>query len=371
MKTARWIKYLLAAVSAALLFVSFTACSSGSDISKKMMIQGIGIDKEEDGYLVSVHYLRAGEEVQMDFIQSRGATVYEALQHLTLKTGLIPTYSHNTMAVFGKACAEAGLTEVFDFFVRYHETRPTVNLYVAADRAEALFRLQNNGQYALATRAKSFAEADGEAKFPGSTVLEVAGSMAAEYNAFALPELEIADEHVQLGGTAYFKDNRLAGYLDREQTRGYTAAVHTVANGVMALTVPEVGTVSLKLEHTDSTITADISGGEPHFQINVTCKAYIAELNRDLKEKLSLEVYRTFEEALNQTLAGQIESAVAQAAIRDGADIFRFGTVLQRQQTAYWKAHKDVWPQALAKIKYTVSVTSSVDRVQQEAIPAF
>ena len=54
MKTARWIKYILAALLAVSCFVSMTACSFGSDISKKMMIQGIGIDKEEEGYLVSV-----------------------------------------------------------------------------------------------------------------------------------------------------------------------------------------------------------------------------------------------------------------------------------------------------------------------------
>ena len=45
MKTARWIKYILAALLAVSCFVSMTACSFGSDISKKMMIQGIGIDK--------------------------------------------------------------------------------------------------------------------------------------------------------------------------------------------------------------------------------------------------------------------------------------------------------------------------------------
>ena len=52
MKTARWIKYILAALLAVSCFVSMTACSFGSDISKKMMIQGIGIDKEEEGSVV-------------------------------------------------------------------------------------------------------------------------------------------------------------------------------------------------------------------------------------------------------------------------------------------------------------------------------
>ena len=52
-------------------------------------------------------------------------------------------------------------------------------------------------------------------------------------------------------------------------------------------------------------------------------------------------------------------------------DIFNFDVALQQQQTEYWKVHRDSWAQELAKIKYTVNVTSSVDRVQQEASPAF
>ena len=52
MKTARWIKYILAALLAVSCFVSLTACSFGSDISKKMMIQGIGI------WFLSIIYVR-------------------------------------------------------------------------------------------------------------------------------------------------------------------------------------------------------------------------------------------------------------------------------------------------------------------------
>ena len=372
MKTARWIKYILAMLLTVSCFVSLTACSFGSDISKKMMIQGIGIDKDEEGYLVSVHYLRSGEEVKMDFIQSQGTTVYEALQNLTLQTGLIPTYSHNAMVVFSKECAQEGLTNVFDFFIRYHETRPTVDLFVAQDRAETLFQLQSEGQYALATQAKSFAEADSATnKFAGSTVLDVANRMASEYNAFALPELAIVDEHVQLGNTAYFRDNQLIGYFNREQSRGYVATVYTIRNGVMVLDIPDIGTISLKLENTSSKVTADLIDDVPHFQIDVSCKAYISEINQDLRKKLSLDVYEKFETALNEKLKLQIESAIEQAVIRDNTDIFNFDVALQQQQTEYWKVHRDSWAQELTKIKYTVNVTSSVDRVQQEASPAF
>ncbi|MEI3552336.1 MAG: Ger(x)C family spore germination C-terminal domain-containing protein [Acutalibacteraceae bacterium] len=109
----------------------------------------------------------------------------------------------------------------------------------------------------------------------------------------------------------------------------------------------------------------------PHFQIEVSCKAYISEINQDLRKKLSLDVYEKFETALNEKLKLQIESAIEQAVIRDNTDIFNFDVALQQQQTEYWKVHRDSWAQELTKIKYTVNVTSSVDRVQQEASPAF
>ena len=86
---------------------------------------------------------------------------------------------------------------------------------------------------------------------------------------------------------------------------------------------------------------------------------------------MSLEAYEKFETALNEKLKLQIESAVEQAVIRDSTDIFNFDVALKQQQTEYWKVHRDSWAQELAKIKYTVNVTSSVDRVQQEASPAF
>ncbi|MFR5069331.1 MAG: hypothetical protein ACLTE2_05560 [Eubacteriales bacterium] len=42
-------------------------------------------------------------------------------------------------------------------------------------------------------------------KFAGSTVLDVANRMASEYNAFALPELTLIDEHVLEAVQCIFK----------------------------------------------------------------------------------------------------------------------------------------------------------------------
>lgn len=349
-----------------------TACTFGSDISKRMLIQGIGIDTTENGYLVSVHYLRAGEKVTTDLMQSQGKTVYEALQNLTLQTGLIPSYSHNAMVVFGKECAQNGLSEVFDFFIRYHETRPTVQLFVAEDRAETLFQLKSGDWYALATQLKSFSETGGVTnKFVNSTVLEVMNQMSAEYYAFAIPELKAVDGHAQLGNTAYFRDDRLIGYLDREQTRGYLAVAHSIQNSAIVIDVQDIGTVGLTIEKTSRNVKAEIIDGVPHVQIDVTCKAYLSEINHDIRKKLSVAVYQQFEDELNRKVRSQIEQAIEQALIQDHTDIFYFATALQQQQTAYWKAHKNTWEDDMVKIQYTVNVQSSVDRVQQEATPSF
>ena len=364
-------KCILMVFLAVVCLICTSACGMSSDISKKMMIQGIGIDSDENGVLVSVHYWRTGEQVDTDLLQASGATVYEALENLTLQTGFLPTYSHNAMVVFGKQCAQQGLTQVFDFFVRHYQTRPTVNLYVAQDKAQDLFTLQNGENYALSAKAKSFSEADSDVnRFAGSSVLEVTDAMTAEYNAFALPEIQMEQERIQLGNTAYFRDNRLVGYLNREQSRGYLAAVHTLRNVAVALWVPELGTVSVRIEQAKGRIKAEIAQGAPRFQVQITCRAYIAELDLDLRTGLSEQVYAQIQAALSRTLAQWVESAVKQAVVTDKTDIFHFGTALLQQQTDYWRAHRENWQAELEKIRYTVAVEASVDRTQQEVGPA-
>ncbi len=374
MKVMGWIKGLWVCLVAVGILVSITACSFGNDINKKIIVQGIGVDTAENGYLLSVHYLHAGaEDVTTDLIQTQGQTVFEALQNLTLQTGRIPTYAHNAMVVFGKDCAENGFTDVFDFFSHHYEIRPTVQLFVAHERAEALFRIKNSDSYLLAIQAKSYAEAGDSANtFTNSTILNITNQMASECHAFAVPELKSShNENIQLGDIAYFRDNHLIGYFDREQTKGYLAAAHSLQSGSLVLDIPNIGTIGLKIKKTNKKVTAQIIDGIPHFQIDVTCDGYISEISRDIEKTISETTHQQFENALNQKLKTQIQLAVDQAVIRDQVDIFYFGSTLQQQQTAYWKAHKDTWGQDMVKMQYTVNVESSLEHVQREAAAAF
>ncbi len=372
MKAVRWISCCVAGLLTAGCMFILSGCSTSGDISNRMLIQGVGIDISERGYLVSVHYAKPSDEnVEVDLIQAEGETVYTVLQGLIMQTGLVPTYSHNSMVVFSRECAEKGLTDVFDFFVRYYETRPTVDLFVAEDRADTLFEMQDGEQYVLARKAKSFSEADvAFNKFAGSTVLDITDRMAGECNTFALPELTVYEKWIRLGKTAYFRDNQLIGYLDADQAKGYAAAVHTISNGILALQVEDVGTVGMRLERTHHKTTVELEDGLPKFTVNIFCTAYISEVNHDFRQRLSVDVYEKFERALEEQMKMYAESAIAQAAVQDGVDIFRFDTMLQQQQTAYWKEHAANWTEMLPKIKYMVNVQASVDRVQQEATHA-
>ena len=116
-------------------------------------------------------------------------------------------------------------------------------------------------------QSKIFAEADSATnKFAGSTVLDVTNRMASEYNAFALPELIIVDEHVQLGNTAYFRDNQLIGYFNRTKQGICGSRLYHHESRVMVLEIPILVQSVLKLENTSSKLKADIVDDVPHFK---------------------------------------------------------------------------------------------------------
>ena len=95
----------------------FLAASSRNyiELHERLIIQGLGIDRTEQGYKVSVQSLKTTEEEKIELLVTEGDTVYDALNNLSLQIGKVPLYTHNIMVVIGRSAAEHGLDDVLDF----------------------------------------------------------------------------------------------------------------------------------------------------------------------------------------------------------------------------------------------------------------
>lgn len=340
----------------------------GKELYERLLIHGIGVDADGDGFLVTVRSSISPEDEGEEFFRCRGDSVLEALNSLTLSTGRKPFYAHNYLVVFGEACARQGLDRCLDFFIRYYNTRPSVKLFLAEGRAEEILSAQKDGTY---LKMGELQQIGGSGKDNGRAVdteiLDFVNGVKREGSSPVAPVLRaLEDGGVEVASTAYFDGYRLKGFLSPDQTRGYLAAKNRLENGEAVVSGEDLGQVTLSLSGVSGTVEAEEVGGNlPGFIIRVRVRADVSALDRG-RDKLEEALYVRAEEELSGLLREEIEGALEQTVQKDRCDIFGFGALLYRRDPSRWREIAGDWEEKMAQCAYRVEVTAGIQRLEQE-----
>lgn len=122
-------KKIFAICAVFLLALGLTGCDNdygndGREIRDRLIVQGIGVDRTADGYLLTLQAFNTavagGQDDGMSgnvtkVYETSGATIADAMRNVTLTAGRRPLYSHNWIIVFGADVAREGLNETLDF----------------------------------------------------------------------------------------------------------------------------------------------------------------------------------------------------------------------------------------------------------------
>ncbi len=119
--------------------IILTGCWSKREIDELSIATAIGIDKTEDGYIVSAQLINPGEvasekatnRTAVTTYRTSGETVFEAFRRLTLETPRKVYNGHLRILIFGEEMAKHGIGKILDFFSRDHEMRTDFYIVVA------------------------------------------------------------------------------------------------------------------------------------------------------------------------------------------------------------------------------------------------
>ena len=352
-------------------------------LHQRVLIQGIGIDKSENGgYDVTVQAISTSVSASVEVYETQGDSLYEALNNITLVTGKSPFYTHNSIIIIGRECAEAGLYNVIDFFIRHHQTRPAENMFMAADKAGDILTLKSSpeitmeneqlqtNQYVLASQIEQLASAgDLDSQLLDVRVLDVANNLYSEHCDVVLPILSVQEESITEEGCAVFFGDKLRGILDRQTTVGMKAINNKLTGGAVNITLDNGDVATLDFLESRCQIKTEIRNNIPHFTLTLSCKMGIKEINRPLHNKLSMDAF----DVIGNTAAERIQSVVEQAVeatIREyRSDVICFSNTLWKQQTSWWKENEKDWRTIMKQCTFSVSVDASVSEEGQEMSP--
>lgn len=363
---------------ALLLAVTCTGCSA-TQLHERLIVQGIGVDRADGAYLITLQVfdaINAGEEgdsSEPQVVSAMGKSVLDAFNELTRQTGKEPLLSQNLVLVIGEEAAKEGVSQLMDFFIRYYECRPEVDIFLAEESAVQVLSHKVEDKLVSAQNIDALSHS-GElnAGSTQSTVLQVVQALQSETTDPSMQVLSFQEQGektlLTANGTALFQGDRLAGYLNAEETEGMMLVTGEALGGTEVIQLPDVGSLTFALMGSGSKTSVTLENGKPKFTIDVTVKANLYEVDRTAQDKLPHDSFDQMTQALEQRLQALCEQSIHRAVYGYHSDVFRFGRKLWKAQPDYYRQMGE-WEDMMTACSYEVHVNAEVKRVGQEANP--
>ena len=228
-------KALIVLLSFLLAFYTFNSEEIyKKDIRNRLVIQGIGIDIEDDGkYSVTIQAIDTNAQAAtssdgasqppLKAYQVKGDTIYTAIKSVTETEGKIPLYSQNRIIILGKSITEENMADVIDFFVRDVENSSSVYVAAAEKTAGEILNAKNGEEYISARSIETgISSYEYDARIFNMQLYDLINRYNSSTKDFAIPLLSLKDKDgeksVEISGTALFNSTKYREKISKDQT---------------------------------------------------------------------------------------------------------------------------------------------------------
>lgn len=368
-------KRIIAILLTLFLTCTLSGCWTRRELNTLGIAGMIGLDKAGDGFRITWEILKprragdGGTEQAVSYVQASGLTVSNIGRSTTLKFDRRIFYPHTRLCVFGEEVARAGLITHIDYFLRDHEARLIVPLYVVRGGTAAevmgvaagvsdtpseylmeLWREQDyNGKSVNATILDLLKAYGGQGKNP------VTGVVRKVKKPKVMPEDKGFELTVE--GAAIFKKDKLVGFLDGNETRGYNWVAGKYANWLVVSPAPGgLGHTVMEVLKAASKKDVDIGGDTVKLTVKIAVRGRVGEETAPAVDMTKPPVIDSLEAAVAQAIKAEVERTLSRVQREYRSDIFGFGQVVHRKYPREWQNMKDNWDEIFAGAAATVDV---------------
>jgi len=196
---------------------------------------------------------------------------------------------------------------------------------------------------------------------------------------FGVPEWKGADplimqgepvKAVRMHGLAVFRRDRLAGWLNDYETKGFLYITGRAKGGIIPVKVggEEEREISFLMTRAKSEIIPRVQGDKVSIDVKIEAEGDLGE-NESPKPIATPEILKQ----VNKDVEGEIRRlalAALEKAQKDyGADIFGFGDKIHKTKPEYWRRVEDKWYDIYPDIDVRVQVKADIRRTGMIAEP--
>lgn len=362
--------------------VLLSGCSSNRQLHERLIVQGVGVDKENDEYVLTLNIFDTespGEkndsaENSKDtpgLIKCKGKSVLDAFTNITNSTGKEPMYSQNLILIISEEIARAGVNSFIDFFVRHYEARPGINVFVVKGHASDALKCKLNGKQIDSKTISSLAKSSHlNMNVIDTNLVKFVSHMQSNTSEAAAVLLNIdVNGELSAKGSAIFHGDKLVDFLDENETKGTLLISGVNKGGTEVIKIDNIGAVTYSITSSQSTTNVDVVNDVPVFDIKTAVETNIYEIDRDLKSPLPENSFSILENELKYKLENLIKSSLQKSIVTNHCDIFDFGRQLMKTNPSYFCSVSNNFGNVIAKSLFNVSVNVKINKTGQEFNP--
>lgn len=378
--------------------IFLTGCWSSHEVNTLAITVCIGIDKTENGYLVTEQVLnpraiaskKATAESPVVIYTAEGNDLAEIVRRFTTQSSRILYNADLRMVVFGEDVAKDGIQNILDYFLRNYEYR-TDFYFVIAKNSTAnevlgiLTPIESVPGFSMYISLKMSEEK--WAAMKSIRIIELVNSIIADGDNPVLTGIEISQDEIspkstdilkQSGeykklkytGLGAFNKDKIVGWLDEDESKGYNYITDNVKNTIEYADYDSKVKITYEIINAKSKTKVYFLENKPAIEVKIKtkCNIVIVEGEFDVSAEENKQI-------LNKLLASKVkllcEKALNKAQKELKTDIFGFGEAIHRKYPKTWEKLKDDWNDKFTDLPVNITVEAETNQLGQIKKPLF
>lgn len=378
--------------------IFLTGCWSSHEVNTLAITVCIGIDKTENGYLVTEQVLnpraiaskKATAESPVVIYTAEGNDLAEIVRRFTTQSSRILYNADLRMVVIGEDVAKDGIQNILDYFLRNYEYR-TEFYFVIAKNSTAnevlgiLTPIESVPGFSMYISLKMSEEK--WAAMKSIRIIELVNTIIADGDNPVLTGIEISQDEIspkstdilkQSGeykklkytGLGAFNKDKIVGWLDEDESKGYNYITDNVKNTIEYADYDSKVKITYEIINAKSKTKVYFLENKPAIEVKIKtkCNIVIVEGEFDVSAEENKQI-------LNKLLASKVkllcEKALNKAQKELKTDIFGFGEAIHRKYPKTWEKLKDDWNDKFTDLPVNITVEAETNQLGQITKPLF
>lgn len=366
-----------------------TSCWNRRELNDLSIAMALGIDKaKEDHYQISIQVVLPEEAKEPSYYtpvkiySEKAKSLFEAFRRMTTEVPRKVYLPHFRIMVIGEDLAKEGITDILDMLIRDHEFRSDFYIIVSKDgyTAKDILEVMTPFEKIPSQEMFSILETSETAWAPtvGVKLDDLINNLKAEGKEAVLTGVTIEGKGdtkskskdnveklkpngvIKMSDIAVFKGDKLVGWLNEKESKGYNYLSNNVVSTVGAVNCPDAdGTFIVEIKKADTKIKSKIKDSKPEINISASISANIGEArcNLDLEnEKTVQKLQSSLEKQVKDVLSSSVKAAQEDME----SDIFGFGENIHKSHPKEWEKLKDNWENEFKDLTVTYDVKANI-----------